>query len=932
MKKLKTFLSLKWKLSISIGLILISLYSVFSYYLYQQTLTNFLTTRQTTQQKQINIARAINNESFFVLERFTESISIIVTPKNTKQPAQFIPNLFDKYWTHWELIWGLEGASFYGLDSKKINQWGKGTAVDKESLKSVFKDEIPLHQFDCHQGCFQQIITPVLINSKLIGALSLSVSLSDTLLQYQDTVDSDIGLLINDHNQHLSVVTQAEKNIPIWQQFRKNHALSSFTNNALEFIHEQHRYEIRAFSIKENHKAPYFIMINDISSEYYALQEKLYHLAIIGIGGLFFITIFLYITIQLSLKNASQLSKALPLLIKHKYDAFEKELNQSGNAFFADEMTTLTESATHVAQQLKKLEFDAQKNTQLLIQNASELTRQRNFMEQLIDTAPIVIITQSMQGMILSINKEALQGFKKSADHIIGRPFSDFIPQTETEHLLKLSQLQHQHTPTEINYSGRLNINNGETLFISWIHSLLFATDPEQDTVILSLGVDVTEQHIADEQLVWIATHDQLTGLSNRRNFQQKLDSMLAIADRYKNQLALFYLDLDQFKVINDTHGHQAGDDLLQLITHILKKEVRETDLLSRIGGDEFTLVVPAATEEGIHNLANKLLLALKEIDYTINDQTHPISFSIGVALYPLHGKNQQELLANADLAMYHAKQTGRSRYHIFSPTFEYQAVLTEQLHWKKTIENAIKQDQFILFYQPILDIKQKKISHYECLLRIELADKKILMPGDFITQAEQIGIIDQIDRLVLKKAIERHLAFQKIGNNARLAINLSGRSMNDESILPYIEELLNQEHVKPELIIFEITETSAVSNFLSAKSMIKKLKALGCHFALDDFGVGFSSFYYLKSLPVDYVKIDGSFVKQMDVNEEDRIFVKVLTEVSQAFGKKIIAEFVENQAILSLLELQGVDYAQGYYVSKPIRDPLDLSHVKGLD
>jgi len=204
-------------------------------------------------------------------------------------------------------------------------------------------------------------------------------------------------------------------------------------------------------------------------------------------------------------------------------------------------------------------------------------------------------------------------------------------------------------------------------------------------------------------------------------------------------------------------------------------------------------------------------------------------------------------------------------------------------------------------------------------------------MPGDFIPHAEQLGIIGQIDHMVLIKAIEQHLAFQAMGNNAQLAVNLSGRSMNDMDILPHIETLLSRPGVKPELIIFEITETSAVSNFLSAKTLIVKLRALGCRFALDDFGVGFSSFYYLKSLPVDYVKIDGSFVKQMDVSEEDRIFVKVLTEVSQAFGKKIIAEFVENKNILGLLEEQGVDYAQGYYVSKPIRDPLDLSHVKGL-
>jgi diguanylate cyclase (GGDEF)-like protein/PAS domain S-box-containing protein len=507
------------------------------------------------------------------------------------------------------------------------------------------------------------------------------------LLQYQETADGDIGLLISDDQKNLSAVTHAEKNTALWQKFRENHELKLFTNNALDFISNQSRYEIKAFSIKQNQEAPYFVMINDISREYSALQEKLYQLAAIGFAGLFFITIFLYITIQLSLKNVSQLSQALPLLVQHKYDAFKGKLSPSNSTFFADEITTLTESAIHVAQQLNKLELDARQNTQLLIQNASALTRQHNFMEQLIDTAPIIIITQSVQGVILSINKEALHGLKNTAEYIIGRPFETFIPKDEVEHLSKLSQLQGMNTQAEINYSGQLNMDYGKPLFISWIHSLLFANDPEQETIILSLGIDITEQHIADEQLVWIATHDQLTGLSNRRHFQQELDSMLAIANRFNNQLALFYLDLDQFKVINDTHGHQAGDDLLHRITSLLKKEIRETDLLSRVGGDEFTLILPAATEEGVHNLANKPLQSLKEINYTIAGQVHSISFSIGIAIYPQHGKDQKQLLAHADLAMYHAKQTGRARYHIFSPDFEYQAVLTEQLRWKKLLK-----------------------------------------------------------------------------------------------------------------------------------------------------------------------------------------------------------------------------------------------------
>jgi len=931
MKNAKPFFSLKWKLSLSIGFILVLFYSIYSYYIYEQTTQNFRNSRQSTQQEQIDIARALTNESFFVLERFAESILVAADESSSRK--QSIAQLFDSYWTHWQIIWGLEGANLYSKNNTILKQWGKGSIVPKALLQTAFSEESPQHQIECSNGCFQQIIIPALSNSKTTQILSLSVSLSDTLLQYQNTVHSHLGLLINEHDPQLSAVTNAKQNIPLWLQLRKNNNLASFTNTAIEITYNTIRYEIRAFSINNDQQAPYYIAINDINNEYKELQKKLVHLAAAGVIGLFLIILFLYITLHLSLSSVRLISSALPLLAHKKYTAFQQKLNQSTTPYFADEMSVLTESASQVSQQLNLLEIKSKASTHLLLQNSAELTQQRDFMEQLIETAPIIIITQSVNGNILSINKEALQKFELPLAQAINKPFSDFIPHDESDHLRRLEQLTHTLNHSEISYSGRLNlINTGSTLYISWIHSIIYAEDPDQDTVILSLGVDVTEQHVADEQLLWTATHDQLTGLSNRRNFQQELDSMLAITERYKTQLALFYLDLDQFKVINDTHGHQAGDELLQQIANILKQEIRESDLLSRIGGDEFTLVVPSATIEGVKILADKLLLALKQIKYTINGQAHPISFSIGISIYPLHGTNQQELLANADLAMYHAKKTGRSRSHIFSPGFEYQAVLTEQLHWKNIIESAVKQDQFLLFYQPILDIKQKKISHYECLLRIELEDGKILMPGDFIIQAEQLGIIDQIDRLVLNKAIEQHLAFQKIGNNARLAINLSGRSMNDESILPYIEKLLNQENVKPELIIFEITETSAVSNFLSAKSMIKKLKALGCRFALDDFGVGFSSFYYLKSLPVDYVKIDGSFVKHMDTNQEDRVFVKVLTEVSQTFGKKIIAEFVENQAILQLLDELGVDYAQGYYVSKPIRDPLDLGHVKGLE
>ncbi|NOQ13339.1 MAG: EAL domain-containing protein [Methyloprofundus sp.] len=951
MHKSKRFLSLKWKFALGFGVILISLYGLFSYFSYREAMQNFERSRTVAQENQINIAQALTEESFFVLERFVESVvmmhersqlkhstvkhflTLMSSEKEiTEQKMLLIVQLFDEHWLHWQMIWGLENAVLYNQQGIAIKRWGPEILENSELVPRVLSQEQPEYQVVCLQECFQQLVTPILSDSEMVGALSISLSLSDTLLNYQNAMHSDLGVINTEDEREFSAVTHSLRNNALWKEVRSAYELKPLIQQALNFKKDNEHYEIRAFSVSEQQQAPYYVIINNVTEEYKRLQKKFSSLAIIGLVGLLSAIFVLIINIHFTLARVTELSRALPLLVQYRYQLFRKKINSPRKLFFIDELEQLSHTAIQVVTQLEDLQDEAQKNTNLLLKQTSELQKERDFSTQLIDTAPIIIITQNAQGEVLSINQEGLSELHLLADEVIGKKFSALIPEHELEHREKLERLRTQNKQREVSFSGRLAVKSDDTIYIDWIHTTFRKTNSDQEAVILSLGVDVTEKHKADEKLVKMATQDQLTGLNNRRHFQKELDGMLAIAQRYGEKIALFYLDLDQFKVINDTHGHQAGDELLQSITSILKNATRETDLLSRIGGDEFALVIPAASLEGVEQLANKLLHALKVFDYRVNEQSYPISCSIGVAIYPEHGKSQQELLANADLAMYHAKKSGRSRYHIYSPTFEYQAVLTEQLRWKHIIEQAIEENEFILFYQPILDIKAKKISHYECLLRLEQGDGNILMPGDFISHAEETGIIDQLDRLVLKMAINQHLAFQKLGCDIRLAINLSGYSMNNMQILPYIEELLTQPGVSPELIIFEITETSAVSNFLSAKLLITKLNELGCHFALDDFGVGFSSFYYLRSLPVDYVKIDGAFVKQMDVNEEDRIFVKVLTELSQAFGKKIIAEFVENKEILNLLEQLGVDYAQGYYISKPLRDPFDLDHVQGLE
>ena len=439
-----------------------------------------------------------------------------------------------------------------------------------------------------------------------------------------------------------------------------------------------------------------------------------------------------------------------------------------------------------------------------------------------------------------------------------------------------------------------------------------------EEPVVLTLGMDISERKIAEARNIRMAYFDYLTGLGNRRKFQEEFAQKLASAERYSYQLALFYLDLDRFKEINDTSGHEAGDNFLRLVAKALKEAIRATDLLCRLGGDEFTLLMPHADLAGVERIAQKINRVLKNLVFKSDNKNYTPSTSIGVAVYPLHGKTVNELMANADLAMYKAKELGRGQHHLFNPDIDYRSKLNQTVYWRNLLEDAIANHKFILFYQPILTIKSNNVSHYECLVRLQQDDGTLLMPAGFVFRAEELGIIGKIDRIVLKKAVDQHLEFNRQGKKHKLSVNISKRTFEEPDIFEYFTELFNNPEVDQKRIIFEITDTAAVSNFQSTNELIHKISALGCVLALNDFGVEYPSLHYLKTAPVDYVKIDGSLIKQLDKSAEDQVFVKTLIELAHAFGKKTVAEFVENESTLTILKDYGIDYVQGYHIGKP--------------
>nr|WP_242482246.1 EAL domain-containing protein [Thiocystis violacea] len=419
----------------------------------------------------------------------------------------------------------------------------------------------------------------------------------------------------------------------------------------------------------------------------------------------------------------------------------------------------------------------------------------------------------------------------------------------------------------------------------------------------------------AEERFLWLADHDPLTGLSNRRRFNEDFARIVEQAARFEHQGALLYLDLDAFKDVNDLSGHPIGDQLLQRVAEALRGITQLSDLIARLGGDEFALVLPEASLEDALACAECAQRAICAITLREQGRQHQISASIGIVAFPSQGREIAGLLANADLAMYKAKDLGRGRWHVFSEQDPVREQLDARILWKEQIAEALREGRFEMWFQPIIDIRTGQRCHAEALLRMRDAHQALVMPDRFIPIAEKTGQIQAIDQWILTHALEVLSDRREL----RLAINLSANAMDDPALLTTLRTLLERYEIEPSRLSFEITETVAINSLSSATRLMLSIKELGCRFALDDFGSGYASYAYLRQLPVDDIKIDGAFIRELPNNREDRIFVKAVTDMAHGMGKRVIAEFVDNTQVLGILEEIGVDCAQGYLFSKPL-------------
>ncbi|VAW97622.1 diguanylate cyclase/phosphodiesterase (GGDEF & EAL domains) with PAS/PAC sensor(s) [hydrothermal vent metagenome] len=537
-------------------------------------------------------------------------------------------------------------------------------------------------------------------------------------------------------------------------------------------------------------------------------------------------------------------------------------------------------------------------------------------LQSIMDTAAEAIVTFDESGNIENWNHAAENLFGWAENTVIGKNFCKHISIesiTDKPENDDLTEIKH-YIGVETEVVGIHK--NGSSIPLSLKISKMTLDGSPKYTALLA---NISERKAMMDNLKHIAEHDSLTGLYNRAFFHDYLEETCIQVKETKATLALLYIDLDNFKYINDSIGHLAGDQLLVEASNILNRRARRSDIIARLGGDEFVAIIADAAPGSIEKIAESFRSALGDYTFKYDGKAVNVGCSIGVTIIDENATSSSNILAQGDIACHLAKRAGRNRIHVFTSNDESNVKnMSLDIGWSQRIHDALDNDKFVLVTQPIFEINAKDICSYEVLVRMLDSDGALIMPGGFFSTAERFGLAVKIDLWVITNAVEKLSQLHQINPDINFSINLSGQSITVPEVIAHIAKLLKEKSLDARKLTFEITETAAISDMDRAVLMLKELRKMGCRTALDDFGSGMSSFAYLQEMPVDIVKIDGRFVKNIADSNVDQAIVRAMNEIAHALGKHTVAEFVENEHHLKMLKIIGVDRVQGYHLGKP--------------
>jgi diguanylate cyclase (GGDEF)-like protein/PAS domain S-box-containing protein len=552
------------------------------------------------------------------------------------------------------------------------------------------------------------------------------------------------------------------------------------------------------------------------------------------------------------------------------------------------------------------------------VQDMSVEARSREterLLSQIVMSTSDAVFTIDPDMHVQSWNPAAERLYGYTEEEIVGQHVDILLPEIVDPAELEIRTTRQSRVLNQVStyeeFETRRRRKDGTMIEISAVTSPL--RDYAGDVIGIVASVrDITERRRAESRLSHLSNHDVLTGLYNRVRFEEELTAAAARAEQDGHEAAVLMLDIDNFKYVNETYGHKTGDELVAGIATTLQRCLRDTDVLARFGGDEFGVLIAPTTLEQAQQLAEKLLTAVREHVMQIDRKQLRVSASIGVATFGGKCATAEELLGDVDRAMYQSKEAGRDRVTVYSPSERASARGLLQRSSEYLIRDGLEQDRFELYVQPIVNLRTGIMTHCEVLLRLN-DNGSIIMPGEFLPAAERLGLIHLIDRWVIDHAF----ALAAKHPDLTVELNLSGATIDDEQLVPHVATQLERHGTNPHRIVFELTETAAVGNIAKARELARTLSEFGCTFAIDDFGAGFSTFYYLKHFPAQYVKIDGEFLSDTR-NRMDDLVIESIVRIGRDLGKQTIAEYVSDAARLERVRRLGVDYGQGYHFARP--------------
>ncbi|MGX2040577.1 EAL domain-containing protein [Methylocaldum sp. MU1018] len=842
----------------------------------------------------------------------------LITAQRKDQKAARLQGLFSS--VRYEL--DVERIELFSVEGRSLLRWSSSTAVAvpqeqlPEVLSRVLETEQPLTVLTCQPGCSLHSFVPLLSDGRSVGVLSLSQMITDLVLDFSAGAGTDVAILVDASETdekmlgswrlRVAALSNPQKLEPFLRNLSGRYSGPDAIRAEKGAEWNRKRFTVYASplsDILDSGETGHILFIADVSASAAALdQANRDALLVIGIS-LAVAEVLLLILLHAPLRRIQHLASTLPLLAYGNYDKVNERLKRHSRLVeWKDEIDILYATSVRLAHQIEEH------------QNA--LAAERDFIQGLLDNAQVLILTQTQDGRIRTANELTCQILGRSSETLVDARFVDLIEIDDEKadigrNLEKLfSSLLHR-----LEHEAVLICRNGARRHIVWVHTRL-GLEHENGIAVLSIGLDATDRIQAESRIRWLANHDSLTGLHNRHWFKDELERSFAEAERSSVQAALLLFDLDHFKDVNDSSGHAAGDALLCLLSGELRARARKSDVLARLGGDEFAVLMTATDRAGAEYFAQDLNQRLTEKPFRFGDRSYRISASIGIALIPEHGKNVEELMANADAAMYQAKKSGRGRWHLFSHSGEERAQISHRAYWRNVIAQSLDQRRLFFYYQPVVDMATGQIAYHEALLRLTLEDGRLVLPGEYMDVIVSSDLMNAIDSYVTREAIE----ILDKDRSARLSINLSASALTDPGWAEPLKQASRDGRLAPERLLLEITETAAIADLDAAKRIMDELTKIGFGFAMDDFGAGFASFHYLRHLPIKHVKIDRSFISRLAYDEDDNVFVSALTTLAHGYRQKIVAEGVENAETLMRLRELGVDLVQGFFIGRPDR------------